>query len=364
MKLTIPSDVLADAVTWTARTIPARPAAPVLAGILLTADGSTLTLSAYDYETSTTTTVNADVTTPGTALVSGRLLADIVKALPGKPVTLEVDAGLSIRCGASRFRLLTMPHDEYPALPAAPASTVTLDGHSLAHAISQVAVAASRDDTLPLLTCIKVEATPGKVTLLATDRYRLALRELDHDGDLEGEWLLRARTLTEVTKTNAGPVGFATSDQLAAFTTGARTLTSLQVDGDYPPVRRLFPDDTPITARVNVADLTAAVKRVALVAERNTPVRLTFDTDTLTLTAGTGDDATATEELGADLTGDPIAVAFNPTFLIDGLTALDTPTVELGFTHSNKPVVFTGVTADGELVNAYRYLLVPIRFAG
>ncbi|NKX93130.1 DNA polymerase III subunit beta [Sanguibacter hominis ATCC BAA-789] len=364
MKLTIPSDVLADAVTWTARTIPARPAAPVLAGILLTADGSTLTLSAYDYETSTTTTVTANVTTPGTALVSGRLLADIVKALPGKPVTLEVDGGLSIRCGASRFRLLTMPHDGYPALPAAPASTVTLDGHSLAHAVSQVAVAASRDDTLPLLTCIKVEATPGKVTLLATDRYRLALRELAHDGDLDGEWLLRARTLTEVTKTTAGPVGFATSDQLAAFTTGARTLTSLQVDGDYPPVRRLFPDDTPITARVNVADLTAAVKRVALVAERNTPVRLTFDTNTLTLTAGTGDDATATEEFPATLVGAPIAVAFNPTFLIDGLTALDTATVELGFTHPNKPVVFTGVTADGDLVNAYRYLLVPIRFAG
>lgn len=364
MKLTIDRDVLADATHAAARIIPARPAAPVLAGVLLEADESTLTLKSFDYETSHRSTVAADVTTPGTVLVQGKLLADVVKSLPNKPVTLAVDGStVVIKAGSARFTLLTMPTDGYPALPDIPPTTVTLDAGELAHAVTQAAVAASRDDTLPLLTSIRLEASGGVLSILATDRYRLALRDLPHAGTLEGAWQVRAKTLLDAVKGRTGPVDVAFTDRLVAFTTGPTTVTTVPVDGDYPPVRRLFPDHTSTVAHVNVSELVDAVKRVALVAERNTPVRLAFTESEVTLTAGSSDASAASETLPCETEGGDIEVAFNPTFLIDGLTALDTPHAQLGFTHGNKPVLFTGVNTDSEPVDGYRYLLVPIRFA-
>lgn len=364
MKLTIDRDVLADATHAAARIIPARPAAPVLAGILLEADATALTLKAFDYETSHRSTVSADVDTPGRVLVQGKLLADVVKSLPNKPVTVEVTgAQVVIKAGAARFSLLTMPVEDFPDLPEIPPVTTTLDAGEFAHALAQAAVAVSRDDTLPLLTSIRLEATGGVLSILATDRYRLAHRDLPHTGTLEGAWQVRAKTLLDAVKGKTGPVDVAFTDRLVAFTTGPTTVTTVPVDGEYPPVRRLFPDHTPTVAHVNVSELVDAVKRVALVAERNTPVRLAFTDTEVTLTAGSTDASAASETLPCQTEGGDIEVAFNPTFLIDGLTALDTPHAQLGFTHGNKPVLFTGVNSDSEQVDGYRYLLVPIRFA-
>ncbi|WP_426593869.1 DNA polymerase III subunit beta [Cellulomonas sp. McL0617] len=375
MRFRVDRDVLADAVTWTARSLPTRPPVPVLAGVRLEADTTgTVQLSSFDYEVSARSQIPADVSEAGSVLVSGRLLAEISRALPDKPVDVVLEGTkVIVTCGASRFTLLTMPVEDYPNLPVMPPTTGTVDGDELTHAVAQVSVAASRDDTLPLLTGVRVEIEGEKVTLLATDRYRLALRELTwkpSSPDISTVALVRARTLLDAAKSlgSAGSVTVAlatgTGVDMIGFEAAGRQTTSLLVDGDYPAVRRLFPDETPIHAVVGTHALADAAKRVSLVAERNTPIRLSFSEGQVVLDAGQGDDAQASEAIESTLVGDDISVAFNPQFLLDGLGALSTPFVRLSFTHPNKPVEFTGQqTADGEDNQEYRYLLVPIRFA-
>ncbi|MCR6492806.1 DNA polymerase III subunit beta [Cellulomonas sp. P24] len=375
MKFRVERDVLADAVTWTARTLPSRPPVPVLAGVRIEADAAgTLHLSSFDYEVSARSEIPAEVSEPGVVLVSGRLLAEISRALPAKPVDVVLDGSkVTVTCGASRFTLLTMPVDEYPALPVMPSISGTVDGDELTQAVAQVTVAASRDDTLPLLTGVRMEIEGEKITLLATDRYRLALRELTWrpaTPDMSAVALVRARTLSDVAKSLGGSqtvniaLATGTGIDLIGFEAAGRHTTSLLVDGDYPAVRRLFPDETPIHAVVSTHALAEAAKRVALVAERNTPIRLSFTQGQVVLDAGQGDDAQASEALESVLVGEDISVAFNPQFLQDGLSALTTTFVRLSFTHPNKPVEFTGQeTLDGEDASDYRYLLVPIRFA-
>ncbi len=376
MKLRVERDVLAEAVTWTARSLPSRPPVPVLAGLLLEAgaDG-VLQLSGFDYEVSARVEVPADVTEPGQALVSGRLLADICRSLPDKPVELAQEGSkIVLTCGASRFTLMTMPVEEYPARPDMPAEAGTVSSEVFSAAVAQVTVAASRDETLPILTGVRMEITGDTVTLLATDRYRLAMRELpwrNAGGDTETATLVRARTLSEVAKTlgQGGDVTVALSSdggqELIGFSAGGRRTTSLLVDGDYPKVRALFPAQAQTYAVVTTAALIEAVRRVALVAERNTPVRLSFAEGEVVLEAGQGDDAQASERLEANLVGEDITIAFNPGFLLDGLQALGTPHVRLSFTQSTKPAVLTGQeSAEGEDDTGYRYLLMPVRMAG
>jgi len=375
MRFRVDRDVLADAVTWTARSLPTRPPVPVLAGVRLEADTTgTVQLSSFDYEVSARSQIPADVSEAGSVLVSGRLLAEISRALPDKPVDVVLEGTkVVVTCGASRFTLLTMPVEDYPNLPVMPPTTGTVDGDELTHAVAQVSVAASRDDTLPLLTGVRVEIEGEKVTLLATDRYRLALRELTwkpSSPDISTVALVRARTLSDAAKSlgSAGSVTVALSTgsgvDMIGFEAAGRQTTSLLVDGDYPAVRRLFPDETPIHAVVGTHALADAAKRVALVAERNTPIRLSFSEGQVVLDAGQGDDAQASEALEATLVGDDISVAFNPQFLLDGLGALSTTFVRLSFTHPNKQVEFTGQESlDDEDTPENRHILLPIRFA-
>ncbi|SNS97907.1 DNA polymerase-3 subunit beta [Micrococcales bacterium KH10] len=374
MKFSLERDVLAEAVTWTARTLPQRPPAPVLSGVLIkSAENGAISLATFDYEVSARSEVPAEVTEPGTILVSGKLLAEISRALPNKPVEVTTEGSkASLVCGASRFTLLTMPVEEYPTLPELPELVGSIDSDEFTHAVAQVTVAASKDDTLPLLTTVRVEVEEDTITLLATDRYRLALREIKWQPAQPGlstAALVRARTLSEAAKSfgSAGRVDVGLQvgggmDRIG-FMAGGRVTTSQLEDGDYPHVRRLFPESTPIQAIVDTQALIDATKRVALVAERNSPIRLSFSEGQVVLDAGQGDDAQASEVLEAELTGEEISVAFNPHYLLDGLTALGEPFVRLGFTHPNKPVEFLGQkSVDGDVVDDYRYLLVPIRF--
>lgn len=248
MKFRVERDVLADAVTWTARTLPTRPPAPVLAGVRIEADAQgTIGLSSFDYEVSARSEVPAEVSEPGTVLVSGRLLAEISRALPHKPVDVVLEGTkVVVTCGASRFTLLTMPVEDYPALPAMPELSGTVSGDALTHAVAQVTVAASRDDTLPLLTGVRMEIEGERITLLATDRYRLALRELTWtpaSPSFSAVALVRARTLNEVAKSlgsGGGLVNIGLSTgaglDLIGFEAGGRHTTSQLVDGDYPAV--------------------------------------------------------------------------------------------------------------------------------
>ena len=299
MKFRVEREVLTEAITWIARSLPARPPAPVLSGVRIEAtEDGIINLASFDYEVSATSKIQAEVIQSGTVLVSGKLLAEISKSLPKKPVTFTLEENkVSVVCGASRFTLATMPVEEYPNLPQMPEIDGSIESSVFTDAINQVIVAASRDESLPLLTGVKVEIEGEKITLLATDRYRLALRELTWAPalpDAKAVALVRARTLSEVAKT-LGSVGeiniglvTGSGSELIGFEAGGRHTTSLLVDGDYPHVRRLFPEETPIQAVVAKAPLIDAVKRVALVAERNTPIRMTFSEGGVVLEAGQG----------------------------------------------------------------------------
>jgi DNA polymerase-3 subunit beta len=373
VKFRLERDVLADAVAWAARTLPSRPSMPMLAGLLVEATAEGLTLSSFDYEVSGRVAVAADVEEAGTVLVSGRLLADIARALPAAPVTVTSEGSrVEVRCGRSSFTLPTLPVEDYPSLPDMPGSTGTVDGATLAAAVAQVAVAAGRDDTLPTLTGIRVEIVDDRVTLAATDRYRLAVREFtwspEHSG-LETNALIPARTLADTAKSlghcdvvHLALAASGAGDGLMGFEGDGRRTTSRLLDGEFPKYRALLPSESATTATVETAALVDAVKRVALVAERNTPVRLTFADGEVELRAGAGDEAQATEAVECVIVGDAIEIAFNPQYLLDGLGALDDASTTLSFTSSTRPAVLTGGSVEG--TPTYRYLLMPVRLSG
>ncbi|HEY8881788.1 MAG TPA: DNA polymerase III subunit beta [Dermatophilaceae bacterium] len=374
MKFRVERDVLAEAVTWVARGLPNRPPVPVLAGVLIEAsDEGTLTLSAFDYEVSAKITVAAEVAEPGTVLVLGRLLADISRNLPNRPVDVTTDGSkVQVTCGSSRFSLLLMPADDYPTLPASPAISGTMAGDVFTQAVAQVSIAADRGDTLPILTGVRIEIEGDKITLLATDRYRLAMRELTWNpevSDASHVALVPARTLSDTAKAlgASGSVEIhlgGAADGLIGFEAGQRRSTTRLLDGEYPKVTSIFPSSAETESVIETTALVEAVKRVALVAERNTPVRLRFSEGQVVIEAGAGDDAQASEAVEAVTTGPEIEIAFNPQFLLDGLGAVGTAYSRLSFTQSSRPAVLSGQPElGGEADTSYRYVLMPVRFA-
>lgn len=379
MRFRVERDVLAEAVAWAARSLPARPPVPVLAGLMVDAstdEGGRLVLSSFDYEVSTRVEVPADIAEPGVALVSGRLLADISRSLPARPVEVSTDAAkVALTCGSSRFSLLTLPVEDYPALPEMPGASGSLRGDAFAEAVAQVSVAAGRDDTLPVLTGVRLEIEDGTITMAATDRYRLAVRELTwspEQSGLSAVALVPARTLSDTAKALAGAdkvtvalAGGATGDGLVGFEGSGRRTTTRLLDGEFPKYKSLLPTESSSVATVDTGALIESVRRVALVAERNTPIRLSFTGGQVTLEAGSGEDAQASESLEATLTGDDISIAFNPTYLLDGLGALGTSHAELRFTAPTRPAVIAAKgSAEAEAADDYRYLLMPVRLSG
>ncbi|HEY0891343.1 MAG TPA: DNA polymerase III subunit beta [Nocardioides sp.] len=376
MKFRVDRDVFADAVAWAARSLPVRPSTPVLSGLLIEASDAGLVLSTFDYETSARATLAAEVSDEGTALVSGRLLADICRSLPAKPVEMVLDgARVSLTCGSARFSLQTMPVEDYPSLPEMPSATGTVKSDLFAHAVAQAVTAAGRDDMLPVLTGVRLEIEGSTISLLATDRFRLSHRELEWDPrtpDVSAAALVPAKVLGDTAKSltagseitialsttgvGEGIIGF--EGQVAG---GVRRTTTRLLDGEFPKVRSLFPSEHLTVARVDKAALIETVKRVALVAERNTAVQLAFSDGVLTLDAGSGDEAQASESIEAQIDGEELTTGFNPQFLLDGLTVIDEAVVDLAFTQASKPVVISGTVQDGAAEPGFRYLLMPRR---
>jgi DNA polymerase-3 subunit beta len=360
----------------------------VLGGVLVEAssgaDGDRLTVSGFDYETSARVELDATIGDPGRVLVSGRLLADITRALPSKPVDLVIDGSrATINCGNSRFSLPTMPVEDYPQLPAMPEHAGTVAGNELAEAVAQVAVAAGRDDTLPMLTGIRLEIEGTRLTLAATDRFRLAVRELDwapEDAGQSTAVLIPAKTLSDVAKSLAGAgrveIALSAGDGMLGITGAGRRATTRLLDAEFPRFRQLIPAEHTSAAILEVAGLVEAIKRVALVTDRVAQVRMEFGEDGLRLAAGGDDVGSAEEELPCELDGTPLTIAFNPSYLLDSLGALHTDRAQLTFTTPNRPALVrpvpappagsgddgSGATADA--VPGYLHLLMPVRLPG
>jgi len=374
MKFVVERDDLVDAVNWVSKSISNRPITTALLGIVIDA-GDEITLSGSDLETAAKAKFKAEVTQKGKVLVPGRLLAEISRSLPAKPITFNLEGSrVLVSAGSAKFTLPTLPLVEYPTLPELPSASGYLNSDLFATAVNQVAIAAGKDDSLPTLTGVFVEINKNQITLAATDRYRLAVREINWSPNNPEETttaLLRARTLADAAKTISSTKNISFSvapntsnERLIGFTTEQKSMTSRQLDGAFPPYRHLLPSESIATAVIEVAALLDSVRRVALVTDKTVPLRLKFSDNSLHLEAGAGDEATATEELQISYTGEAIDIAFNPTFLADGLNALGTPYVNIAFTGSNKPAVLSGKNkVDGEIDSSYRYLLMPMRYA-
>lgn len=373
MKFHVNRDVFSEAVSFVVKLLPQRNPQPILAGVLVEATDAGLSLSAFDYEASARTTIEATVDDPGTILVHGRLLSEIASRLPNAPIQVEVDdEGIVLTCGSARFTLASMPVQEYPSIPEVTGDSGLVPAEDFATAISQVAFAASRDDVTPVLTGVQLEVSGTQLSLVATDRYRVALRDIPWDGgaaDAEPTTaLVPARTLTEVGKTfaHSGDIRIALSGsgdrEIIAFTSGNKTVTSLLIKGNFPPVRRLFPDQTEHHAVVNTAELTEAVRRVSLVLDRSAPLRFTFTPDGVSMDASGTEQARATESVDATLTGDDVTLGLNPQYLLEALAAVRSEFTRITFTSSDNanklsPVLITPQTSGGE--ESFRYLLQP-----
>lgn len=375
MKFTVEQHTLADAVNWVSRSLSNRPIMTALLGIVIEVENGEVFLSGSDLETSSKAHFKADISQTGKVLVPGKLLAEISRSLPNKPVTVALEGSrVLVTSGTAKFTLPTLSLNEYPNLPTIPDTTGIIASDVFATAVAQVAIAAGRDDSLPTLTGIHVEINQDTVTLAATDRYRLAVREVQWQAtqpNLETSALLRARTLAEATKSLTGSnnlsISFtppASHERLAGFINDGKSMTSRMLDGTFPPYRHLLPQNITTTAVVEVVPFLDSVRRVALVTDKTVPLRLNFSESTLELEAGAGEEAQATEAIEIVLTGEAISIAFNPVFLADGLQAVGTPFVQISFTGSNKPAILTGKQdRNSEPVENYRYLLMPMRYA-
>jgi len=378
VKFQVGRDALAEAVAWVARALPTRPVLPLLSGMLIEAaepmgpgggagrGGSdaaaggpagsglasehagtgaaagALTLSCFDYDVSARLRIDADVAEPGRALVPGRLLAEIVRSLPGTVAEFTSDAeSVGLSCGSAEFTLVSLPAEDYPALPEPPAAVGTVDGEVLAAAAIQVTPAASRDDTLPALTAVCLDIDGETLTLAATDRYRLAVREISWQPaspGLRSAALVPARTLAEVARTMARgtPVsiafapsapgagngsGIRPAEGVISFEGGGRRLTVRLIGGEFIRYRSRFPAEFGSRAELPAGAFLDAVRRVSLVAERAVPVSLAFGDGAAVVEARTEGRARAVETVPASFEGDQRVISFNPQYLLDGLAA-------------------------------------------
>jgi DNA polymerase-3 subunit beta len=357
MRFTVARDALGEAVAFISRALPSRPVVPVLSGMLVEASQGGLILSCFDYEVSARVRVDAEVSAAGTALVPGRLLAEITRSLPDQPAEFAADGDVvNLRCGPAEFGLVCLPMQEYPALPESPAAVGSVDAGVLAGAVAQVAAAASRDDTLPMLMAICLDIAGDVLTLAATDRYRLAAREVEFspaDPSIRALALVPARVMVDVARTfpQAGPITVAfelgrdatgpvaprgaeasrgargqddrprPAEGLVSFESGDRRFTARLIAGEFIRYKSRFGDEFACRAELPAVPVIEAVRRAALVAERAGPVRLSFRHDHVVIEAHAEGRARAAESVAAEFSGDEPVISFNPAYLLDGLTA-------------------------------------------
>jgi DNA polymerase-3 subunit beta len=375
LKFQVNRDALHEAVSFVVRLLPQRTTLQILSGILIEADANALRLSVFDYEVSAQVEIVAKVDQAGRVLVSGRLLADIVNKLPNAPVEIHLDGTkVFITCGPAKFNLATMDLEAYPPLPEIPEVSGTVSGENFSEAVGQVHVASSNNDVMPQLNGINIEAGDKALTLSATDRYRVAMRDLSWNmtNDVTGRTaLVPARILQEVSKTfsNQGDIAISFANigdrEMIAFTANNRSVTALLIKGNFPAVKPLFPANVAEYAIVGRNDIEEATKRVSLVLERESPLKYSFEDGSVLLEASANENAQASESVPSELTGKGIVVSLRPNFLLDGIHGVHTEFVKIAFTNNDNPnkpgpVLITNHGAkDKSESDTFRYLLQP-----
>lgn len=375
MKFQVNKDVLSEAVSFAVRILPQKANLQILSGILIEADANALRLSVFDYEVSAQAEIVAKVEESGKVLVSGRLLSDIANRLPNAPVEFSTDGSkVTVTCGPAKFTLPTMDVNAYPTLPDIPATSGTVSGEDFSEAISQVAIAAAKDEGMLQLTGVMFETSEKSISVIATDRYRIALRDIPWKGTAAANGvsaLVPARVLQEVAKTfgNQGEIAIAitSSDErgMIAFKSNNRSVTSQLIKGSYPPVQSLIPSGLEHYSVVSTQDLIDSTRRVSLVLERDSALPYTFTDSAVVLDAAGNETATASEKVSAELTGDEVVVSLKPQYVIDALSAVHSEFARISFTKSDNPhrpgpVLITAQAAkDKGASENYRYLLQP-----
>lgn len=361
MKFRCDRDALSEALQTVQRGVSSRPGIPALTGVLLeAAEGGTLTLTTTDLEVSARLTIEVTVSEAGSALVPARLVADTVKSLSDAPVEFEADRSQAqIRCAAYEGSLRLLPVEDFPGLQEPAGTRVSAEAGVFADAVTQAARAASRDEARPVLTGVLVEISREGVVLVATDSYRLAVRDLVATADGEGRAIVPERAISEAGRAAAadekGSIEILVDDAQVAFKVGGLTLTSRLIEGEFPNYRQLLPEQHETRLVISRQQLLDAVRRVGLLARDTTPVRLELNALGVKLSSSSPDVGQAVETVEARYEGDDLTVAFNPQYLIDGLTAATGESVRLDVRDGLKPGVVRGETDD------FTYLVMPVR---
>jgi len=368
MKFSVSKGELADALGVVGRALSSRSTLPILSGILISAGASgEVTLQATDLEISVKETLSlAGVERAGAAVLPGRLLTDVVRALPEAAVTIDVDKEMAaITCLHSSFALRVLPHEDFPKFPQVESETmVSLPADVVKETIKYVSKAVSRDETRPVLTGVLLTIEGPLLKMVTTDSYRLAVKE----GEIQGggsdglEVVIPAKVLEEVARVSVKDedISLGVAENQIVFSFGRTVFVTRRIDGSFPNYRQLIPKESETKVTVAREELTAAVKRVSLLAQHNTPLRLSVRAadQTLSLSATSHEVGDASEDLMVAVEGSDVEIAFNHVFLLDGLSAADGDRVVLDIVSPLKPGVLTGPADEGFL-----YLLMPVRLS-
>ncbi|HEX9711830.1 MAG TPA: DNA polymerase III subunit beta [Actinomycetota bacterium] len=362
MKITIERERFADAIGWVLRSVSARATLPALGGVLFDAQGSTVRLAGTDLELAGEATIDANVEEAGQVVLPGRVLGEIARSLPEGAVRIETTGGqVKLTCGSAEFMLRTLPVEDFPHLGAPDDVTGgTIEAKAFAVAVSQVTRAASSDEARPVLTGTLVEATADKITLVATDSYRLAVREIAWKGPGEAiKRVIPARALVEAARASDGDgeIRVTLGETQASFSVEGRRLTTRLIEGEFPNWNQLIPTELPNQLRIDRELFTEAVRRVGILAQSGTPVRVELGADGARLGAGSQDVGEATEAVQGKFEGEPLTVAFNPAYLLDGLNAVEGSEVVVACRDGLKPAIVRA-PEDG---TGFLYLAMPVR---
>jgi DNA polymerase-3 subunit beta len=365
MKVTCSRDELVQKLAIVSRAVSTRATVLVLGGILLRAEDGELQLAATDMELSLRTAFGAQVEGEGAVVVPGRLLVDLARLLPDEDVQIEHRAEegvVRIECGSASYRLHTYNVEDFPRLPDVQAiGTFSVDREALLDTVARVSRSASRDESRPVLTGILARFEGGKLVMAATDSYRLSVKETALEGEApELEAIIPARALTELSRIaqNADGMELGVHENQVVFVVDGITLTTRRIEGQFPNYRQLLPESFEHVVNVPRAEILDVVRRVAVMAQRNSPLRLRFAEGELTISSQTQDVGEARESLPVGFAGEPLEIGFNPEFLREGIESVTADEIQLKLISPLRPGL---IQADGD---DFWYLIMPIRLAG